>query len=109
MKIQLTAGAYQDLEDLYNYIADKDSVTSAEYVAENIKKQVESLANFPNRGNFVKELLAIGNKNYKEVYFKPYRIIYRVKNEDVFIFIIADGRRDLKTLLEKRLLGGCEK
>jgi toxin ParE1/3/4 len=57
----------------------------------------------PDRGAFVKELLVVGNKQYREVYFKPYRIIYRSNKKTVFIVLVADGRRDLKSLLGKRL------
>jgi toxin ParE1/3/4 len=38
------------------------------------------------------------------VYFKPYRVIYRVMNAKVFVYLIVDGRRDMQTLLTQRLL-----
>lgn len=36
---------------------------------------------------------------------RPFRIIYRVSEDQVFIMLIADGRRDMETLLRQRLLG----
>ena len=36
--------------------------------------------------------------------FKPYRVIYRVLGNVVHVFLIADGRRDMQTLLQRRLL-----
>ena len=36
---------------------------------------------------------------------KPYRVIYRIMGKRVFVYLIADGRRDMPTLLERRLLG----
>jgi toxin ParE1/3/4 len=36
--------------------------------------------------------------------FKPYRIIYRVMAENVYFLVIADGRRDMQALLQRRLL-----
>jgi toxin ParE1/3/4 len=33
-------------------------------------------------------------------------VIYRVFGDRVFIHLIADGRRDMQTLLARRLLGG---
>ena len=56
------------------------------------------------RGGWPKKLLDIGIREYREVLFKPYRIIYRVMNENVYVLVIADGRRDMRTLLERRLL-----
>jgi toxin ParE1/3/4 len=51
-------------------------------------------------------LLAIGHREYREIFFKPYRTIYRVMGENVYIFVIADGRRDMQALLQRRLLQG---
>ena len=58
----------------------------------------------PRRGNHPRELLDIGIRDYREVFFKSYRIIYRVTEDTVHVLVIADGRRDMQTLLERRLL-----
>ena len=46
----------------------------------------------------------MGLREYREVYFKPYRIIYRIIAQHVYVMVIADGRRDMQILLERRLL-----
>jgi toxin ParE1/3/4 len=51
-----------------------------------------------------KELSSLGNREYREIHFKPYRIIYRIVDEYVYIYLITDGRRDMQTLLNRRLL-----
>jgi hypothetical protein len=51
------------------------------------------------------ELRLLGIKEYRQAFFKPYRIIYRVIGEQVVVYVIADGRRDMQTLLSRRLLG----
>jgi toxin ParE1/3/4 len=38
----------------------------------------EDLATFPERGTHPWELLAVGVREYQQVFFKPYRVIYRV-------------------------------
>ena len=43
-------------------------------------------------------------REYREIFFKPYRIIYRVMDNTVCVLLIADGRRDRQTLLQRRLL-----
>jgi toxin ParE1/3/4 len=43
-------------------------------------------------------------REYREISFKPYRIIYRVMAENVYVLVIADGRRDMQALLQRRLL-----
>jgi toxin ParE1/3/4 len=50
-------------------------------------------------------LLDLGIKDYRQVLFKPYRLIYRVMGHDVVVFVIADGLRDLQSLLARGLLG----
>jgi toxin ParE1/3/4 len=62
------------------------------------------LAEFPDRGNIPKELIVLGIREYREVHFKPYRIIYRVGRRRVVIYCVLDGRRDMLSLLQLRLL-----
>ena len=73
-------------------------------VLEQIEKRFASLSENPPRGTYAKELLTIGLREYREVFFKPYRIIYRVMAETVYVMVIADGRRDMQALLQRRLL-----
>lgn len=104
-EVLLTAGAEQDLESLYDYIAAFDTHANANYVLNRLMKVVASLAAFPERGSYAKELLALGIREYRQIRFKPYRVIYRVVAKRVYIYVIADGRRDLQSLLARRLLG----
>jgi len=100
----LTEGAEHDLESLYDYLAQFDSPDSANYVLDELMKVVESLSTFPERGSHPKELLALGIKDYRQTFFKPYRVIYRIAGQRVYIYLIVDGRRDMQSLLARRLL-----
>ena len=104
-KILLTHSAERDLEALYDYIAENDSQANANYVLDKMMEVAESLAAFPERGSYPKELLALGIREYRQVYFKPYRLIYRINGKQVIVYLIADGRRDMQTLLMRRMLG----
>lgn len=66
---------------------------------------VQGLAQFPERGSCPKELVALGIKDYRQTAFKPYRVIYRVLAHQVVIYLIVDGRRDMQSVLARRLLG----
>lgn len=105
-EVLLTRGAERDLESIYEYLSEFDSVASADHVLDRLMKVVESLAFFPERGNCPKELLALGIKDYRQTTFKPYRVIYRVLGTRVVIYLIVDGRRDMQSVLARRLLGG---
>ncbi|RJR24100.1 MAG: type II toxin-antitoxin system RelE/ParE family toxin [Desulfobacteraceae bacterium] len=63
-----------------------------------------SLSEFPERGVYPKELLALGIREYRDIFFKPYRIFYRVMENIVYVLLIVDGRRDMQSLLQRRLL-----
>ena len=103
-QVFLTEDAARDLEELYDYIEKHDAPGKADHVLEQIEKGFTSLSENPQRGTCPKELLAIGLREYREIYFKPYRIIYRVVNETVYVMVIADGRREMQALLQRRLL-----
>jgi len=103
--VLLTDDAAHDLDELYDYIAAHDAPEKANNVLEQIEKAFSKLSEFPERGTFPKELLAIGIREYREVFFKPYRIICRAINKNVYVLLIADGRREMQSLLQRRLLG----
>ena len=104
-EVLLTEGAEQDLESLHNYIAEFDCVANANHVLDQLLKVVDGLSRFPERGSYPKELIALGIREYRQTAFKPYRVIYRVSGTRVIIYLIADGRRDMQSLLARRLLG----
>ena len=58
----------------------------------------------PERGSHPKELLELGIREYRQMFFKPYRLIYRVTGGKVYVHLVVDGRRDMQTLLSRRLL-----
>lgn len=102
--VLLTDDAVRDLEELYDYIDHHDVPGKADYVLEQIEKVFSSLSENPRRGVYPKELLSIGIKEYRELFFKPYRIIYRIIEKNVFVLLIVDGRRNMQELLQRRLL-----
>ena len=103
-KILLTEGAEQNLESIVDYIAEFDCVADAHYVLGQLMKTVENLSRFPERNGYPKELSALGNHEYQQTFFKPYSVIYRVMKAHVIVYVIADERRDMQSLLAKRLL-----
>jgi toxin ParE1/3/4 len=103
-RVLLTRNAVNDLEELDTWIATHDSPERADYVIDGISEAFQNLTKLPERGTYPKELSALGIHEFREVFFKPYRIIYRVERRTVYIYLIADGRRDMQTLLNRRLL-----
>ncbi len=102
-QVRLTSEAEKDIEDIYDYIAKKDTVHDALYVLDKLEQMILSLDNNPERGHYPSELLSQGIKDYREVLFKPYRAIYEIIGNKVIVHVCVDGRRDMKTLLERRI------
>jgi len=103
-KVLLTEDAERDLEDIFTYVAEHDCWQKADYVLDRLIEVTDSLAISPERGLVPKELAALGIQEYQQVFFKPYRVIYRRNDQQVVIYVIADGRRDMQSLLSRRVL-----
>lgn len=104
-EVLLTEGAEQDLEALHDYLCEFDCVANANSVLDELMNVVESLSRFPERGSYPQELVGLGIKEYRQTFFKPYRLIYCITGRKVIIYLIADGRRDMQSVLARRLLG----
>ena len=102
--VSLVEGAEDDLFDIYRYVAEADSLTKAEKLLENIENVCSNLAEFPDRGHLPPELERVGILSYRQVCFKPYRIIYQIIEKNIFIHCILDGRRDMEEILYHRML-----
>jgi len=103
-QVKITSEAEKDIEDIYDYIAKKDSLLNALYVLDNLELLIFSLDESPERGHYPSELIVQGIKEYREVVFKPYRVIYEITGKKVIVHLCVDGRRDMKSLLERRIL-----
>ena len=104
-EVSLTKDAERDLEEIYIYIAEHDSRDRADHVLDRLVQATHALRTSPNRGSSVNELRSLGISEYRQIFFKPYRLIYRVHAKQVVVYVVADGRRDMGSLLARRLLG----
>ena len=107
-EVLITPGAERDLAEIIEYIAEHDAAAKSDHVLGKLLDVIADLSMLPERGAFPKELLALGIRDFRQVSFKPSRamcrVMYRVLAAQVFILVIADGRRDLQALLARRLL-----
>ena len=102
--VKLVIDAETDLFDSYKYVAQHDSIEKANRLLDNLEKTVMRLGTTPLRGNYLPELERIGVFEFREIFYKPYRIIYQVVKKDVYVHCVFNGRRDLQDFLQYRLL-----
>jgi toxin ParE1/3/4 len=96
--------AEDDLFGIYSYVALNDSTERADKLFASLRRTCYKLETLPLRGNIPPELLEIGVTEFRELHFKPYRIIYSIESASVHVHCILDGRRDVQTILQERLL-----
>ena len=102
--VEISENAERDILDTYRYIAGHDSVDNAEHVFDRLETLCLSLADLPDRGHILPELDRLGITEYLEIHFKPYRVIYRIDNKVIYILCVVDGRRDMRSFLQRRVL-----
>ena len=97
MKVVWSAAAIDHLESIQAYIA-LDAPGRAGRFVRKLVAAVEPLSDFPRIGRVVSE----GDGRHREVLVDPYRIIYRIEGELVYVVAVVHGARDLRALLERR-------
>ena len=102
--VQITEDAQQDLLDIYAYVAQHDGMRAAEYVLDKLEETCLQLESLPGRRHIPPELERLQISDYREVHWKPYRIIYQIPGRSVYVLAVLDGRRELQDLLTRRLL-----
>lgn len=96
--------ARDDLIDIYQYVAEHDSLGHADALLDELEEKCMSLCIYPQRGHPVPELKRIYVESFREIHHKPYRIVFQISNEIVYIHAVLDGRRELQDLLERRII-----
>lgn len=93
MKVIWSPLSYERLENIYEFIFDKDPVAAKKLISR-IFERVESLSRYPERGRKVPE---INRDEIREIFKSEYRIIYKIESKKILILTI----RNFKQLLPK--------
>ena len=103
-KANIVSSAEEDLFEIYQYVFFNDSEEKAEKLFSKLYDKCLSLQEYPNRGHIPPELSLLCIDDFRELTYKPYRIIYQIIGKVVFIHCVLDGRRDMQKLLQERLM-----
>jgi toxin ParE1/3/4 len=102
-RVAWTREAVRDLVDIAAYIA-ADSPKNARRLLKKLRKRTGTLETAPRRGRIVPELSSFGIRTFRELVAKPYRIVYRMTEDTVYVLAVLDARRELQDILLERLL-----
>ncbi len=100
----LTEEAERDLVDIWTYVAQADGPERADGLLDGIEATCAAVAGTPGMGHIPPELERVGVSQFREFRHKPYRIIYETEPTRIVVHAVLDGRRDLASLLQRRLL-----
>ncbi len=89
--------ANNDLIDIYNYIS-KDSIYYAMKTVNEIINKVEILHIFPYSGRILNDIV---NEEYRELIYKSYRIIYKIKISTIYIHRVWHSAREISNIFLK--------
>ncbi|MCF6309150.1 MAG: type II toxin-antitoxin system RelE/ParE family toxin [Sulfurimonas sp.] len=104
-ELKWSTNAKNDLLNIVAYIK-RDSPSIANDIYLKIREKAHSSNFFPLKGRVVPELQKEGITLYREVISSPWRIIYKVGNDTVYIMAILDSRQNVEELLLQKLLKG---
>ena len=89
MKVHWTENAIGHLVSIYEYIGTNSS-TYAKITADKITRRSIQIADHPHSGRKVPEYDA---EDIRELIEKPYRIIYRIKPDQIDVVAVLHGAR----------------
>jgi len=103
-KVVILESAEYDLKELRSYIVKNFSLETWQNTYGKLKKAIRNLKAFPLAGSVPEEIEMLNTSQYRQVLSGMNRIIYEIRQDTIYIHIVVDARRDMRSLLTKRLL-----
>jgi plasmid stabilization system protein ParE len=104
VKVYFLAGAEEDLRDLRRYRLRTFDESAWLESHRMIKESVRLLQDNPDIGSVPDELMELHFDHYRQLVSGMNRIFYEIREYALYIHIICDSRRDMRSLLSRRLL-----
>ena len=97
-KVVWTYPAREDLRSHLQFLVEK-SPSAAERLLADAEAAGDSLDELPERGRVVPEL---GVPDHREILVGKYRLVYRVRRDEVIILRMIHGRQDFQSAWKKK-------
>ena len=104
MKVEILAGAREDLKQSRAYIKRKFGQEAVEQFLAAMRNELTALAKDYKTGAIPDELANLGRTDIRQKLVGQNRVIYQETKGAIFVHIICHSRRDLTTLLQQRSL-----
>ena len=104
MNVVFLNSAERDLLELKDYVLKNFGKIAWRATYKKIKHAAARLKKFPLEGHVPDELASLNVTQYRQVVAGMNRIIYEVRGQTLYIHIVCDTRKDMQSLLTRRLL-----
>lgn len=104
VNVVILGSAESDLRDLRSYIIKNFGKDNWQISYRKIKASILQIRSHPESGRMPDELASLNLVQFRQVVSGMNRIIYELRNDTAYIHIICDTRKDLRSLLLKRIL-----
>ena len=103
-KVQVLAFAKDDYREIRGYVKKKFGEQVWMTMEADFKKMLKQIADMPLAGSVPEEIEGIGLVHYRQRLVGQTRVIYQIKEAEIFVHMFADTNRDFSTLLYDRLM-----
>lgn len=102
--VVILKAAKADLKEIRDYVIARFSESVWLSTSKQLRSVIHLLAMSPHAGAVPGELEMLNSNDYRQVISGMNRIIYEVRQDMVYVHAVVDVRRDMASLLTKRLL-----
>lgn len=104
LQVVFLKSAELDLKELRGYMVKNFGKDTWQASYTKIKDAVNTIGAFPLGGDVPEELERLNLTQYRQVIAGMNRIIYEVRQEIIYIHIVCDTRKDMKSVLARRFV-----
>jgi plasmid stabilization system protein ParE len=105
-KIVWTADAEESFNEILEYSMMKFGETRTQTLYEKVISKVDLLSSISFISKVSQDLKDIGITDVYELIESPWRIFYKIKNDEIIILQILDGRRNIEEILISKVING---
>ncbi|TFY87761.1 type II toxin-antitoxin system RelE/ParE family toxin [Pseudomonas nabeulensis] len=103
-KIVILHSAKHDLKDIKSYLTRQFSTATWQQSYDALKQAMRRLETQPYAGSIPEEIERLNLSQYRQVVSGMNRIIYEIRDQTIYVHIIADTRKNLQALLLRNLM-----
>ncbi|QJI34492.1 MULTISPECIES: type II toxin-antitoxin system RelE/ParE family toxin [unclassified Pseudomonas] len=103
-RVEILHSAKSDLKEIKSYLTRQFSAASWQQTYDSLKQALRRIETQPYAGSMPEEIERLNLSQYRQVVCEMNRIIYEVRDKTIYVHIIADTRKNLQSLLLKRLI-----